>query len=397
MTIETNVAQLIANQEEIIGIFNENATNWTQKLDCAGGTITGDIVFQNFGVFDLNNKIATFNTTAMNVQATLPNANTVLNLKSNSAGTCILNIGVNNNNDHASEINLGTSTESFLKISRTIAGLSKIEHHGIADLIISTVGASDINFVIQSDDALTISSNGNTIIHGDVTVFQNILSSGSGLIGKADSTTSLIISGGHVINAGNNAYLTLHSGLDDINEGGFDFHANGESLVSTLSISKHHISTFSNNVIAPIISITGAGGQLPKLNFIDTSQSLNNKTWQILSENSNLIIQPLDENANPGVDVVTFVRASGTNTLESVNFGNSNEVSIDVVTPGITMIGHMVVGPRRVGWTNISPITNVSRDLAILTGANSTEAIANTAKILRALIADLIAHGLIGG
>lgn len=395
MSIEIELQTLLSRQETILGIFNTNATTWDEKLDKIGGTITGDIIFQNIGKIDFVNKIINFDLVSLDIKSQVTDVKTELNLLANNAGKSVLNLGMNNDVLHASEINLGTSRESFLKIERTSGGLSNIIHNGIADLIISAVGGGSVTFIIQTDESLKIASNGNTEIYHDLTLSRNLLMSGNGIIGKADSNTSLIISGGHTI-ANNNAYLVLHSGdIDEINPGGFDFHANAESAKPTLSISKDHISSFADNVIIPTLTIKGgiiADAQIPQIVLWDTTGLLNNRKWQIKNESSSLIIQPLTDANAVGPDSVIFTRSDGSARLQSVSFGSNYQVKIDIINSRIDINDQNVLSSRQPGWTNISPIPGVtSRDLSSM----SSEA-TNTAKILRALITDLITHGLIG-
>ncbi len=393
MTIEVAVNELLQQQEQILGIFNTNVNIWNNKLDLAGGTITGDILFQDFGLFDLERNIADFSA-VINVTGSQVNSNSILNINSNGTGTSILNVGTNVDTTHGSEINIGNGIESILKISRTLSGSSIINHTGLEDLTISTSLLTDINFKINGNSKLKLLSNGDVEIYQTVTIFQKLLLTTNSIIGQTDNTHSLILSGGNDL-ANENAYLVLHSGLDGtVNEGGIDIYVNGEVGTSAISIDNTKISSFANTIISPIINLTSGIvdiNQLPQLNFIDLTQSANNRQWQIKAENANLVIQALTDIGIPGNDVVRFIRSSGTNSLSGVSFGTENEILLDVLSPALKVNNLNVLGPRRSGWTSISNIPDKSKDLSLITGDSSS-----IAKLLRALVSDLVAHGLIG-
>jgi hypothetical protein len=393
MTIETAVNNLLQQQEEILNIFNDNISIWNNKLDLVGGTITGDVTFNNFGLFDLEHKVADFSA-VINITGNIENSDSILNINSNGTGTSKLNIGIDTDSIHGSEINIGNSILSLLKISRTSTGSSIINHTGVEDLTISTSSLCDIDFKINGSSKLKLLSNGNIEIYRTVTVFQDILLTNNRIIGQIDNAHALILSGGIDL-ANENAHITLHSGLDGtVNEGGLDFYVNGEVLTPAISVDNTRISSFANTMIAPILTLSSGivdENQLPQLNFIDATQSANNKTWQIKAENANLVIQPLNDLGTPGNDVVRFIRSTGTNSLSGVSFGTENELLLDVMSPAIKINNLNVLGPRRSGWTNISNIPDMSKNLGLITGDSTS-----IAKLLRALVSELVTHGLIG-
>jgi hypothetical protein len=392
MTIETAVNTLLEQQESILAIFTANSTSWDSKLDLSGGTIVGNVIFQNFGLFDLSNKIANFSAT-ITLTSPLQNTDAVININSNVSGGAILNMGINNNNAHNAQINLGATSSSLLTIARTSTGSSLITHTGTSDLTISASAAADIIFKVNGGAKFKILANGDTETYQSHTIYTNLYLTSTGLIGQTDSSHSLILSGGHDLVNGN-AHITINSGLSSNNAGGIDFYVNGSSIVPALSITNTSLLKFNNSTQAPIINLTGGiitTGQLPQLNFNDTTQSLNNKKWQIMSSNSNLLIQALDDAGNPGTDIVKFIRSSGTNTLSGASFGSDYEIFLDTVTPAIKINNIAVVNARRTGWTNTGSIANVSRDMSLI-NADST----SIGKVLKALISDLLTHGLIG-
>lgn len=388
MSLESSISDLLQQQEQILAIFNTNTTNWNAKLDLTGGVITGNLVFSNIGTISNTNKTVEFDA-SFTIKSNLVDTNSILNINSNGNGKAILNIATNDVISREANINIG----NLLQISRLANGNSLISHSGLADFNISTVNNADINFLISNQPKLRILSTGNLEVSQTITIFQNLLLTTNSFIGQVDSTKNLKLTGGHNL-ANNNASIVLHSGGDLLNPGGIDIYSNGDLTKVAITINNQRHVSFGDNVNIPSLNLINGvinSNQAPQLNFIDSSQTINNKLWQIKAENSNLTIQALDDNHNPGTDVVKFIRSNGTNSLAGVSFGTDNEILIDVLTPSIKVNNQSVLGARRSGWLNISGLSNMSKDIGLLSADTS-----DTAKILRALVSELVAHGLIG-
>jgi hypothetical protein len=421
MTLDASVNLLVQRQEEILNKISNKIVSWDSKLGLDGGLLTGKLDLLQFGTINAVTKKVGFGVTdpidLLTIKAIDVDTDTVFSILSNKHGSAVIKLGIDDLSDptnlleHKSVFELN-STNNKTTILKDVDNSFNINHEGDSGFYVNCQNDVDIEFNTKNINRLTISKlTGNILINtiidddnyklqvsGSVNITETLkvknlsFSSNTPLINHTVDTSSLKISGGSGwIETG--AGISLSGKYDTSNPYMFEVY-NSPGLPS-LTIDNQNSATFAGKVTSPTLQLVNAtingNTVLPQIIFKDSSQSANNRLWQIKSENSDLIIRTLDDNNNPGTNIVRFIRSAGNNDLSKIIFGETNDIALDVLTPAFTINGLSVLGHRQTGWTNIANPTNISKDLASITSDTSA-----LAKIVRALVSDLISHGLIG-
>jgi hypothetical protein len=421
MTLETSVNLLVQRQEEILNKITSKINAWDNKLGLDGGTLTGKLDLSQFGVIDAVTKKIGFGTSTptdlLTIKAIEVDTDTVFSVLSNKHGSAVIKLGIDDLNDptnlmdHKSLLELNSSINKTT-ILKDVDSSFNINHEGNSGVYINCQNDVDIEFNTKNINRLTISKlTGNILINtaiddtnyklqvtgsANITETLNVkslsFSSNTPIISHSIDTSNLKISGGSGWTE-TGAAILLNGKYDTNNPYAFEVY-NSPGLPS-LTIDNQNNASFIGRITSPTLQLvnTTINGNpvLPQIIFKDSTQSANNRLWQIKSENSDLIIRTLDDNNNPGSNIIRFIRSAGNNDLSKVLFGETSDIGLDVLTPSITINGLSVLGHRQTGWTNITNPTNISKDLASINSDTSA-----LAKIVRALVSDLISHGLIG-
>lgn len=423
MTLETSVNLLIQKQEEILNQISGKITEWNSKIDSTGGLLSGKLDLSTFGTIDVTNEKVGIGiltpTDLLTLKSPTVDEDTILSILSNQNGSAVIKLGIDNLFDPLDIFEHGSNIEFNSTHNKTILLKDKddsfnINHEGSSGLFVNCQNDVNITFTTKNIERISIAkTTGNILINTDIDdvnyklqvngsvsledslCLKNKISftSTDPIISQTVDTSYIRLCGGSKwIESGACILLT---GKNEPNKPNRIEFFNTPLGTPSLVIDNQKNVTFSGKLKAPTIQLETVTVDnttiLPQIIFNDPTQAANNRLWQLKSENSDLIIRTLDDNNNPGSNVIRFIRSAGNNDLSKILFGQSDDIGLDILTPAITINNLAVIGPRQTGWTNIANPTNLSKDLQSISSDNTA-----LAKVVRALISDLISHGLIG-
>ena len=425
MSLESSVSLLTQQQEQILNIFNNKLNYWNDKIDSTGGILSGKLDFTNFASIDPITEKASFGLTELldlvTIKSPTVDVDTVVSILGNQNGSAVLKLGVDNLYNpnlpfnHNSKIEFySTNPDDKTTLLKDNDNSFNINHISQTGLFINCQTDVDITFNTKNINRLTISKlTGNVVINnsiddinyklqvtGDVSFTDTLrlknkltFNSTDPIINQTVDSSYIRLSGGN--NWIDNGACILLTGKNEPNKP-FHFEVTNTAIgTPSLIIDNQKTATFTGKVQAPVLELYSTTinnlNSLPQIVFKDSTQEANNRLWQIKSENSDLIIRTLDDDDNPGANVFRFIRSAGNNDLSKILIGQDDDIGFDVLTPAITINNLAVIGPRQTGWTNITNPSNLSKDFQTIASDNSA-----LARVVRALISDLINHGLIG-
>ena len=423
MSIDTSITLLIQQQETILNIFNNKSLIWDNKIDADGGILQGPLKLSTFGLIDPITETFGIGTSnpinLLTIKSPTVDIDTIVSILSNRKGNTILTLGfddlinISTPSLHSSKIEFN-STNNKTTLLKNSDDSFNILHEGLSELNISCYTDTDINFLTNKINRLAISKiTGNILINSIVdNLVDKLQVSGSvSILNHLKLYESLIFKSTDplISQSTNSSYIRLTGGSTWLSGGasilltGKDYSANPFQFqvfttpmgTASLTIDEHKNAKFTGIITTPTMQLESAiiNGitTLPQLLFKDSTQPSNNKVWQAKSEDKDFVIRTLDDLNNPSIKEVRFVRSPTSNDMSQIIFGDLNDVSIDMVSSTININNLKIIGRRQTGWKNVTNITNFSKDLQLIAADNS-----ELAKVVRALINDLISHGLIG-
>lgn len=420
MTIEATVSLLVEQQEKILNIFNSKITEWDSKLNSDGGILKGSLILSDFGIIDIANGKIGLGTISpidfITIKSPVIDHDTIFSILSNQKGSSIFRLGYSDEDkqyDHLSvlEFYSGKDKTSLLK---DLDGSFNINHDSSNGFFINTKQDVDFKISIKDSTKFKISKEtGNILfntdedlldasiqINGSVKIAEHLTLLNSLTFNTTDPIIQQTIDSSYLRLCGGSKWIEggasiLLFGKNEPNNA-FSFKLFTAPLgEASLSIDSQKTAKFTGKVTAPYLNLESTNidnvPTLPQIIFKDSSQPANNRLWQIRTEDKEFIIRTLDDNNNPGYKEIRVVRSPTSNDMTQVIFGDLNDISLDMVSSTINIDNEKVIGRRQSGWKNVTNITNTSKDLQSISGDNS-----ELAKVVRALINDLISHGLIG-